>query len=79
MKLVIFLVIFFTTNSFAENGHDNCLIHIQVFMKNGKLKKELRKYKFEKEEKCKKLSEIYSENFSPDKVKKVETSYRWLK
>lgn len=86
MKILIVLFIY-SFNSIADtnrksllqNQIDNCFINIKVTMKNGKIKKELKKYKFEKEEKCKNLSEIYKENFSPEYVQKVDTEYKWLK
>lgn len=87
MKWLILLNLFFGLQVMAEESsarpsimsNENCIIHIKVLMKNGKTKKESKKYKFEKEEKCKNLSEIYKENFSPEYVKKVDVDYKWLK
>lgn len=84
MKILIVLFAY-SINSMADtnrksaiqNQTENCFINIKVTMKNGKIKKELKKYKFEKEEKYKNLSDIYKENFSPEYVQKVETEYKW--
>lgn len=66
-----------TTKEAKETKETNCTVDMKTTSKKGEIKSLTKKYKVESKKECDNIAKIYSENFAPDFIEKVEVKVHY--